>query len=282
MTASRESIRFYWKVVEHFRRKPGLWEIEFSEWTVRSPWPSTRHRLLLRVDLDAGRNDATGRFVMTARVGVKGGTSVEFSRAAADELSALSRVLQKRRYSLRPPMAYFPMSAWKKVTPRTFASEREFLSKLAGGEPGDTAGRTPTSLDEFLDSLRGKSAGDWCPLLAAWQYRKPIHIAGRPATAILKLHIAPYDRGVLGAASSVTIWPWSGAGALPAWLRKSRRTLDRQFRAAGHKMEWFRGPRRRGLMVTSMREGLGTLVEVGRERRVLEAMHLGDESTPRQ
>jgi hypothetical protein len=64
------------------------------------------------------------------------------------------------------------------------------------------------------------------------------------------------------------------------------RTADRPFAsrysragnwAAGHKMEWFRGPRRRGLMVTSMREGLATLAEVVRERRVLEAMHLGDQ-----
>jgi hypothetical protein len=277
MMASGKSVRFYWSVVEHFRLEPGSWRMEFSEWTVRTPYSRAPHRLVQRVDLDGGRNHATGRFVMTARVGLKGGTSAAFSRAAARELSAFSEVLQNRRFSLRPPMAYFPVSAWKRVTPRAFAAEREFLSKLAGGEPGNTAVRTPRSLDEFLNSFRGRSAGTWRPLLAAWEYRKPIHIAGRRATAILKIHIAPYELGVLGASSSVTIWPpCAGTGPCPAWLRMSRRVLDKQYRAAGHKMEWFRGPRRRGLMITSMRKSLGTLADVVRERRVLETMHLGD------
>jgi hypothetical protein len=278
MTASRESITFFWKVAEHFRREPGSWRMEFSEWTVRCRYSSTRRRLLLRVDLDAGRHPSTGRFVMCARVGVKGGTNAAFSRAAAGELSTFSELLQKRRFALRPPMAYFPVSAWKKVTPGTFASEREFLSKLVGGERGGAAGETPRSLDEFLASFRGRAAGSWRPLLAAWEFRKPIHIAGRPATAILKIHIAPDDLAgrVLGAASSVTIWPWSGTGRYPAWLRGARRHLGSQFRAAGHEMEWFRGPKWRGLMVTSMRQGLTTFAEVVRERRVLEAMHLGD------
>lgn len=279
MTASRESVRFHWNVVEHFRRDPGPWEMEFSEWTVRRRLAPARRGLVLRVYLDAGRHHPTGRFVITALAGVKGGTSAAFSRRAAAQLSALSELLQKRRYSLRPPMACFPVSAWKKVTPRAFASEREFLSKLVGGEPGEMAGPTPRSLDDFLESLRGKLADDWRPPLAAWEYRKPIHIARRPATAILKIHIAPTDLAgrVLGAASSVTIWPWSGTGAFPAWLRKSRRPLERQFRVAGHKMEWFRGTGRRGLMVASMREDLRTVAEVVRERSVLEARHLGDE-----
>jgi hypothetical protein len=279
MVVSRESVRFYWQVTDRFRQQPGRWRMDFTEWTLRCPWPSTRRDLMLRVDLEAGLHHSTGRLMMMARVGVKGGKTAAFSRAVAPEISGLADVLRRRRFRLRAPMAYYPLSAWKKLTRRSFAPEREFLSTLASLNAGETAGQRPSSLAEFLDSFRGTSAGDWRPLLAAWEYRRAIRIGGRPATAILKLHIAPADLTGrrLGAASSVTIWPpWSGQGAYPAWLQGIRRMLGRQYRAAGHEMKWFRGPKGRGVMITSLRDGLKRLPDVVRERRVLESLDLRD------
>jgi len=279
MMASGESVRFYWQVTDQFHQQPGEWRMEFTEWTLRCPWPSARRRLSLRVDLEAGRRHSTGRFGMVARVGVKGGTSAAFSRAAVRELAGLAERLQKRRFGMRDPMPYFPLSASKTLRPRTFASEREFLSALASGNAGGGASRTPRSLVEFLDSFRGESAGAWRPVLAAWELRRAIHIGGRPATAILKVHIAPADLSgrLLGAASSVTIWPpWSGKGAYPAWLRGVRRTLGAQYGAAEHDMKWYRGPKGRGVMITSLRDGLNRLSDVVLERRVLESLELGD------
>jgi len=253
--------------------------MEFTEWTVTRPWPSARRDLLLRVDLEAGLNYAAGRFVMAARVGVQGGTTVAFSRAAAHELVGLAERLQRSGFRIRAPMAYFPLSAYKRLTPRTFASTREFLSTVACANAGDAGGRRPRSLPEFLDSFRGESSGDWRPRLAAWEYRKDIRIGGRAAIAILKIHIAPADLAGrrLDAASSATIWPpWSGKGAYPAWLRGARSTIRAQYRAVGHEAGWYRGPKGRGVMITSMRHRLGGLGEIIRERRILESLHLGD------
>jgi hypothetical protein len=103
-------------------------------------------------------------------------------------------------------------------------------------------------MDEFLANFQSASAGGWRPLLAAWEQRKDIHVTQRPDTAILKLHIAPADLSgrVLGAASSVTIWPpWKGTGPYPAWLRAARSTLARQFGAVGHRVDWHRVRRAR-------------------------------------
>jgi len=90
--------------------------------------------------------------------------------------------------------------------------------------------------------------------------------------------MAPADlKGTLGAASSITIWPlWNRKGPLPAWLANNREALDSQYRSAGHRAEWHRGPRGRGIMITSMREDLEGLSGAVRERRVLESARFGD------
>lgn len=253
--------------------------MEFTEWTIRCPWPSARRTLALQVGLEAHHRDPGGRFVVAARVGVKGGTTTAFSRAAARELGGLAERLERRGFRLREPFAFFPLAAYPVVPARSFASMREFLSTLASASPKASAARGPKSMDEFLANFQGAAAGGWRSLLAAWELRKDIHITQRPATAILKLHIAPSDLSghVLGAASSVTIWPpWEGKGSYPAWLRAARTTLTRQFGAAGHRVEWHRGPRGQGVMIHSMREGLGGVPDVRRERSTLESMALGD------
>lgn len=279
MMASTNSVRFYWKVTDHFRQQPGEWRMEFTEWTIRCPWPSSGGNLALRVGLEAYDRDSRGRFAVAARVGVKGGTTAAFSRAAARELGGLADRLERRGFRLREPFTFFPLAAYRVVPARAFASMRAFLSTLASTSPGNSAARGPKSMDEFLANFQGAAAGGWRPLLAAWELRKDIHITQHPATAILKLHIAPADLSglVLGAASSVTIWPpWEGKGSYPAWLRAARSTLARQFRAAGHRVDWHRGPKGEGVMIHSMRDGLGGLADVRRERRALECMKLGD------
>ena len=40
-------------------------------------------------------------------------------------------------------------------------------------------------------------------------------------------------------------------------------------------MKWYRGPKGRGVMITSLRDGLNRLPDVVRERRVLESLELG-------
>ena len=72
MMASRDSVRFYWKVTDYFHQQPGERRMEFTEWTLRCPWPSPRGALSLRVDLEGGLHLSPSRFVMATRVGVKG------------------------------------------------------------------------------------------------------------------------------------------------------------------------------------------------------------------
>jgi hypothetical protein len=130
----------------------------------------------------------------------------------------------------------------------------------------------------LLETFRGRRAGDWQPVNAQWELRKPIRISGRPATAICMFHIAPADlEGRLGVASSITIWPpWNRKWPLPAWLSENRERLDSQFRGAGHEPEWHEGPEGRGVMITSMREDLRGFPDVVREQRALEAARFGD------
>lgn len=280
MIPSRNPVRLYWQMVDHFLRRPGGWRFLGTQWKVESPLP-TRHRLSLHAVISAGLSFRTGRYTMAIRVRVKGGTSVAFSRGALRELAETGVLERLRRHGFRwreEPLAYFPLGAWKSVYPRTFTSERSFLSALTGTNAGTTTRCAPRSLRELLSGFRGKLAGDWHPANARWELRRPIRIAERPATAICMFHIAPTDRaGRLGAASSITIWPpWNRKGPFPLWLAKNREALDSQFRDAGHRAEWHRGPRGRGVMITSMREDLDGFPGVLRERRVLEAAHLGD------
>lgn len=279
MSASSNSVRFYWNVTDWFQQEPGDWKMEFTEWTIRCPWRAARRALALHAGLEAYNLGPGGRFTVAARVGVKGGTTAAFSRAAARELGGLSERLERCGFRLREPVAFFPLAAYRVVTARAFDSVREFLSTLASVNPGASAARGPKSMDEFLACFRGASAGGWRPLLAAWELRKNIYISKRPATASLKLHIAPADLSgrVLGAASSVTMWPpWNGKGSYPVWLRAARSSLARQFGEVGHRVHWHRGPRGAGVMVHSMRESLGGVAGVRRERRALESMTLGD------
>ncbi len=278
MIPSKASVRFYWQIVDQFLRKPGEWRFLGTHWRLEYVLP-TQRRLLLQASITAGLSYKTGKYTMAARVQVKGGKSDAFSRAALRDLGEVTERLQRHGFRWRDePFACYPLLAWKSVTPRTFAAERRFLSELTKTNVGLVGRYSPRSLGELLDSFRGKSAGDWRPLNAQWELRKPIRIAGRPTTAILMFHMAPADlKGRLGAASSITIWPpWNRKGPLPAWLASSRRALDAQYRAAGHRAEWHRGPRERGIMITSMREDLEGLTDVVRERRVLEAARFGD------
>jgi hypothetical protein len=274
-------VELYWKMVDHFPRTPGSWRFLGTHWQVQSVLP-TKKRLTLNAIITAGLSYRTGRFTMSSRVEVRGGRSVSFSRGALRELehAGVTERLKQHGFQWREdePLAFFPLNAWNSVFPRTFASERLYLSALTGKRAGVVGRAAPRSLRSLLDTFRGRRAGDWRPVNAQWELRKPIRLAGRPATAICMFHIAPADlEGRLGVASSITIWPpWNRKWPLPAWLSEYRARLDSQFRAAGHKAEWHKGPEGRGVMVTSMREDLRGLADVVRERRALEEADLGD------
>jgi hypothetical protein len=277
MIPSRNPLRLYWQMVDHFLRKPGTWRFLGTDWQAECVLPTER-RLALRAIITAGLSFKTGKYTMSARVRVEGGTSLAFSRAAQRDLAGVKERLRRRGFRWRDePLAYYPLSAWKTVTPRSFTGERRFLSELTEQDLNAVERHSPRSLSNLLDAFRGRFS-DWRPLHAQWEHRKPIRIAGRPTTAICMFHIAPADtEGRLGVCSSITIWPpWNRKGPLPLWLAKNRAALNSQFRDAGHKAEWHRGPRGRGVMITSMREDLVGMKEIVRERRVFEAARFGD------
>lgn len=284
MIPSEAPVELYWSMVDHFTSKPGAWRLLGAHWQVQSV-PPTKKRLTLNAIITAGLSYRTGRFTMSSRVQVRGGTSLSFSRGARRELELAGVTERLRQHGFQrreEPMAYFPLSAWNSVFPRTFADERLYLSALTGKRAGVVGRVAPRSLLALLDTFRGRKAGDWRPVNAQWELRRPIRLAGRPATAICMFHIAPAGlEGRLGVASSITIWPpWNRKWPLPAWLSEYRARLDSQFRAAGHTAEWHEGPKGRGVMVTSMREDLRGLADVARERRALEEAVLGDPACP--
>jgi hypothetical protein len=277
MIPSKTPIRFYWQMVDHFLRKPGTWRFLGTDWQAECVLPTER-KLALRAIITAGLSYKTGKYTMAARVRVEGGTSLAFSRAAQRDLAGVKERLRRRGFRWRDePLAHYPLSAWKTVTPRSFTGERRFLSELTEQDFSAVERHSPRSLSNLLDAFRGRFS-DWRPLHAQWELRKPIFIAGRPATGIFMFHLAPADRkGRLGAASSITIWPpWDRKGRLPVWLASNRRLLDAQYRATGHRAEWHRGPGGRGIMITSMREDLAGIEGIVRERRALEAARFGD------
>jgi len=278
MIPPRNPVRFYWQVVDRFLRSPGDWRFLGTDWEVERV-VQTKRCMLLRATISAGLSFETGKYTMAARVQVEGGRSDASARSALRDLVEVADSLRTHGFRWHDkPFAHYPLLAWKSVYPRTFTTERTFLSELTRTNVGTTRRCAPRSLRGLLDGFRGRLAGDWHPVNGRWELRKPIRIAGRTATAICMLHLARADReGRLGAASSITIWPpWNRKGPLPLWLAKNREALDSQFRDAGHKAEWHCGPRGRGVMITSMREDLDGLPGVLRERRVLEAAHLGD------
>lgn len=280
MIPAEAPVELYWSMVDHFSRKPGAWRFLGTHWQVQSV-PPTKKRLTLNAIITAGLSYRTGRFTMSSRVQVRGGRSVTFSRGAVRELDAAGVTERLKQHGFRwhdEPLWSIPLSAWHSVYPRTFAGERLFLSALTGKRAGAVGHAAPRSLRTLLDTFRGTRAGDWRPVNAQWELRKPIRLAGRPATAICMFHIAPADlEGRLGVASSITIWPpWNRKWPLPRWLSEYRARLDSQFRAAGHQAEWHEGPEDRGVMITSMREDLRGFADVVRERRVLEEAELGD------
>jgi hypothetical protein len=277
---SNSPVKLYWLVFDHFLMKPGAWRFLGTRWQVESVLPTRKH-LVLRATLTAGLSYRTGKFTMSARVQVRGGRSVSFSRGAVRELDHAGVTEHLKQHGFRwhdEPLWSIPLSAWNSVSPRTFASERLFLSELTGKSAGVVGRVVPRSLRALVETFRGRRAGGWHPVHGQWELRKPIRIAGRPATAICMFHIAPADlEGRLGVASSITIWPpWGRKGPLPGWLLENRQRLDAQFQAAGHTAEWHRGPEGRGVMITSMREDLRGLLDVSRERRTLEAAGFGD------
>jgi hypothetical protein len=269
---SRPSIALYWRLVDLFRADPGPWALAWTQWSIRT---SIARALQLTVSLECGDDAA-----MAASVDVKAGTSLTSSRAAARELGPLARLLARRGYDVRPPVAYYPLVAHRPLPPRAFVAERRFLSTLARATSGSLAAH-PRSALELADAFRGRLAGAWRPSVATWEWRRPVRLAGRTAVVVLMFHVAPAgtgDRRPLRAASSLTLWPpWEGRGPFPSWLASARRTLDRQLRAAGHEPEWHRGPEGRGVVVTSFRGDLRSPRAVAAERRRLESAHLGDE-----
>lgn len=280
MIPSDAPLELHWEMVDQFSRNPGAWRFLGTHWQVQSV-PPTRKRLILNGIITAGLSYRTGRFTLSSRVQVRGGRSVTFSRGAVRELEAAGVTEGLKQHGFRwhdDPLWSIPLSAWHSVYPRTFAGERLFLSALTGKRAGTVGHAAPRSLRTLLDTFRGRRAGDWRPVNARWELRKPIRLSGRPATAICMFHIAPADlEGRLGVASSITIWPpWNRTWPLPAWLSECRAGLASQFRAAGHKPEWHKGPEDRGVVITSMREDLRGLTDVLRERRALEAAELGD------
>jgi len=161
-----------------------------------------------------------------------------------------------------------------------FARERSYLAKVLGHSETSSSVR-PSGFRGFTDSFGRGGASSWAPYRAAWEVRRPIELVGRRAEVILMVHLAPRDlRGLsLGLSTSVAIWPpWQGRGTFPEWLASRRRLLAGQFRAVGHKAEWYRGPGGRGV-------GIMSLVfhrpphRIAERLRALELAEFGDQAT---
>lgn len=265
MPGSRSSA-LYFRVVDLFRADPGPWDFAWAQWSIRG---DAAGGLPLTVSLDCDGDGVAGA------VEVRAGPSLAASPAAARDLTALARLLARRGYGVRPATAAYPLVASRRVPPGGFGGERRFLASLARADPGAVAAR-PRSTLEFLDAFRGRRAGAWRPAIASWEWRRPLHLAGRPALAVLVVHLAPEASGRLGATSCVSIRPpWEVCGPLPGRLAAARRLLDGQLRAAGHEPEWHRPPDGRGAVVTTFR-ALRGLRAIAAERRRLEAARLGD------
>lgn len=277
MTVSNASVQFYWRVVDYFRAHPGPWGMNHTEWLIEAPIRAGRRALTLRLMLQAEANVGTGEFRVVSRFGAKGGASLAFSRAASKDLVGLSEVFAKRGYKLHDPIAFYPLFGFKVPRPVGRGRERRFLAELAVCDPGDV-GHPVRSMDAFLASMRGRSSGDWRPNLASWLWRRQITVGGQPATATVMFHVAPsnLEHTTLGISSGITIWPaWSGRGAMPAWLAKAKRSIDRQFRSVGHRPGGVRLGKGQGFLITSHKV-YPDLASALRERRLLEKLTLGD------
>lgn len=171
-----------------------------------------------------------------------------------------------------------PIWARRNLSPTQLAGERAYLAHLLGAAD-DVPRSAPKDVRGFVAFFSGDRSGPWHPARASWEQRRPIVVGGRDAEAVLMVHLYPGSRrGASGSvlATSVAIWPpWNGTGDFPAWLTDRRRLLARQFRAIGHRAEWVRGPRDRGVGIMSLVDQPSS-ARVGKVRRLLDQAVLGD------
>lgn len=210
----------------------------------------------IRSHVEIGRHSKRDRvYVHNVRRVLKGRGYEQSCRSRPDETTFLSRSVSSSRLS----------------------AERSWLASFLGGVD-DAAPSSPRSVAEFSDCFHARRAGPWLPYRAAWERRRAIEIAGRKMQVGLMFHLAPRDlRGFsIGLATSIAIWPsWNGQGPFPRWLEDRRSLLARQFRAAGHRAEWHRGPKGRGVGIMSL-VWPKPPVALHRVRLMLDAVELGD------
>jgi hypothetical protein len=263
----------WWRVVDGLRRADE-WVQMYEAWTlvrvVRRPGPAA-----IRATLSAGTRRA--RFWTLAVVELLNPSSRAKNPSLRPLVEEMGRALRHRGYEFAEPLPRQPLLARKRLRPSQVGGERRFLAELMASPPG-ILGSAPRDLTDFSESFRADRAGGWRPHRAYSERRRPIRLGGRRTEAILMFHLSPRDlRGLrLGVACSMSIWPpWTGRGRLPRWLAESRPVLARQFKAAGHKAEWIRGPKSRGVGIMSL-VWLREPIDLARARRALDTAELGD------
>lgn len=205
--------------------------------------------------------------------------NVPKSGTARAVISGIKQELTRRGY--KHPSGHIsgaPVFARRTLKPSEVVGERAFLARLL--DVADAVPRvTPKALPSFVAFFRGACAGSWRPASASWERRRPITVAGRATEGILMVHLYPGGRSGgpgMALATSVAIWPpWNGTGAYPTWLTAQRASLSRQFRAVGHKAEWVRGPKDRGVGIMSIVDHPASM-RVASLRRALDRAALGD------
>lgn len=269
-------------LMRHTRR---IWRAVHDELLGAPGWRHCREEWTLTGRLGAAQR-ATLRVILTGsslKTDVALRASVEIdgwtSRAGGSAIGGAYRLLKKRGYvELRRARPGEKIYLNKRIGSAGLRAERQVLASLAGAIDEGPRTRLAKDMGESARCFGAGLAGPWLPYRAAWERRRPIWIGGRETDVGLMFHLAPRDlRGLsLGVATSIAIWPpWNGRGQFPKWLEARRTLLAKQFRAAGHRAEWYRGPQGRGLGIMSL-VWPRPPVALHRIRLMLDAAELGD------
>lgn len=269
--APRKKALQLWRRVHDSMKGASGWRHVTEEWVLSAPLGNSGAIIRARLAARSWRPPA----VFWAFVEV----NVPKSGTARAVISAIKQELTRRGYK-HPSghLAGSPVFARRTLKPSELAAERAFLAQLLA--VADAVPRaTPKDLQSFVAFFRGARARAWRPASASWERRRPITVAGRATEGIVMVHLYPGGRrGGPGTAlaTSVAIWPpWNGTGAYPTWLTAQRAALARQFRAVGHKAEWVRGPKERGVGIMSIVDHPAS-TRVASLRRALGRAALGD------
>lgn len=262
------SLQLWAKVHEELRNAPG-WSACREEWTFAG-------RILPdQVGIRAVVVGTPSRSGLGIRCNIEIKPFPAKARPYVDEVRS---VLQARGYvCFRRPRAGETTFMNRSIANSELSDERRWLAALLGSTD-DPARSTPGSMAEFSACFDAEGAGPWLPYRGAWERRRAIKVGGRRMEAGLMVHLAPRDlRGFsLEISTSIAIWPpWNRRGPLPKWLEAQRATLARQFRAAGQRAQWHRGPGGRGVGIMSIVSPRPP-VALHRIRLALDSVHLGD------